>query len=64
VHVHALYYRELGLLLLAVLFHDDPSEVQLRLTAPHSQIELIKIRYQAPGVDNFYGYADIPLALM
>jgi hypothetical protein len=50
--------------MLAVLFHDDISEVELRLSAPRSQVERIGIRYDSPGVEGIYGYADAPKAFL
>jgi hypothetical protein len=53
VHFHAdkPMYRNLGLLILAVLFHAEPEEIQIELTHPASAIKLLVVEspYKGPG---------------
>ncbi len=54
VHVHAdkPTYRNLGLLILAVLFHTEPWEVQIELTHPASAIQLLVVESPYKGPDD------------
>jgi hypothetical protein len=50
VHAHKPTYRLLGLLIMAVVFHGEPDEVQIELTHPASTIKLLIVEspYRAP----------------
>jgi len=54
VHFHAdkATYRNLGLLILAMLFHAEPEEVQIELTHPASAIKLLVIESRYNGPDD------------
>ena len=51
--------RNLGLLIFAVLFHPQPTTVEVRLTHPSSQIKKLRVRYEHPG-DQTIGLGQTP----
>ncbi len=54
----------LGLLLLSVLFHPEPTTVDVELTHPASWIRHLRIRYQQPEVHEYSeGYETLPLVV-
>lgn len=57
-------YGQLALLILAVLFHPDPPEVNLQLTHPASEIKRLVVRYEYPPSDEYLdaGYNTRPYA--
>jgi hypothetical protein len=51
--------RNLALLIFSVLFHPEPSIVEVRLNHPSSQIKRLRVRYEHPDPDH-QGLAVIP----
>jgi hypothetical protein len=56
-------YRQLALLILAVVFHPQPVEVHLALTHPASAIRHLIVRYAQPEPETHSGYLTRPYAL-
>jgi hypothetical protein len=54
-------YRHLGLLIVAVVFHEQPVEVHLTLAHPASEIRELVVEYEHPNVSHFIsGYQTRP----
>lgn len=61
---HKSTYRQLGLLILAVIFHPTPSTVHLELTHPASDIKNVRIEFEYRNLNEIYpGYSTHPYAL-
>ncbi len=60
---HKRTYRELGLLILSVIFQPEPDQVQLELNHPASNIKHLIVRFEYQDLDEVYpGYTTRPFA--
>ncbi len=56
-------YRNLGLLILSVVFHRQVSEIEVEITHPHSEIKRLIVEYAPPNINELpSGYHTQPLA--
>jgi hypothetical protein len=60
---HKETYKNLGLLILAVLFHPDIDQVNIELTHPLSEIKHLVVAYSHPKLQHIDGYVSRPFAL-
>jgi hypothetical protein len=54
-HAHKSTYRYMGLLILAVVFHAQPGEIEIELTHPASEIKRIIVESPFMGADDIHG---------
>jgi len=53
-------YKNLGLLILSVLFHPEPQQVHLNLLHPDSEIKHLVVKFEYPKIEEISGYYSQP----